>query len=116
MPKTMIPTEWEEKIRSSIQRFPTPHNDTILGYWVEWLSSNPIAPFYESWTEFASMKDDEEALYTEERVYVKRVTNDLREYEVPLKTWQKVAKALAAVASIFLVIFLALSRVARASD
>lgn len=112
----MIPTEWEDKIQNSIQRFPSPHNETILGYWNEWLSTGPSSPFYESWSEFASMKDDREALYTETRVYVKRVNNDLREFEVPLSTWQKVAKALAAVASIFLVVFLALSRVARASD
>ena len=113
---TMIPIEWEEKIRKAIERFSPPHNTTILGYWDEWLATNPVSPFYESWSEFASLKDDKEALYTEARVYLKRVTNDLREFEVPLRTWQKVAKALAAVASIFLVIFLALSRVARASD
>ncbi len=112
----MIPTEWEDKIRNSIQRFPPPHTEIILGYWEEWLSTGPESPFFESWREFASMKDDREALYTEIRVYIKRVTNDLREFEVPLGTWQKVAKALAAVASIFLVVFLALSRVARASD
>ncbi|MFW9848460.1 MAG: hypothetical protein ACFFF4_04925 [Candidatus Thorarchaeota archaeon] len=112
----MIPIEWEEKIRKSIQNFSHPYNTTILGYWDEWLATNPESPFYESWNQFASLKDDQEALYTEIRVYLKRVTNDLREFEVPLNTWQKVAKALAAVASIFLVIFLALSRVARASD
>ncbi len=113
---TMIPIEWKEKIRKTIERFSAPHNTTILGYWDEWLATNPVAPFYESWSEFTSLRDDQEALYTEARIYLKRVTNDLREFEVPLRTWQKVAKALAAVASIFLVIFLALSRVARASD
>jgi len=50
------------------------------------------------------------------RVYLKRVTNELRELEVPLTNWQKVAKALAAVASVFLVIFLALSRVMRGAE
>jgi hypothetical protein len=112
----MIPTEWEEKIRQTIQKFSPPHNTTILTYWDEWLAMNPQSPFYESWSEFASLKDDQEALYTEARVYLKRVTNDLRDFEIPLGTWQKVAKALAAVASIFLVVFLALSRVVRASD
>jgi hypothetical protein len=112
----MIPTEWEEKIRHTIQRFSPPHNTTILAYWEEWLATNPQTPFYESWSQFASLKDDQEALYTEARVYLKRVTNDLRDFEIPLGTWQKVAKALAAVASIFLVIFLALSRVVRVSD
>ncbi|MDF1540250.1 MAG: hypothetical protein P1Q69_15255 [Candidatus Thorarchaeota archaeon] len=112
----MIPTEWENKIRNTIQRFPSPHNETLGDYWNEWLSTDPESPFHESWSEFASMKDDREALYTETRVYIKRVANDLREFEQPLGTWQKVAKALAAVASIFLVVFLALSRVARASD
>jgi len=114
--KTMIPSEWEEKVRGSIERFPSPHKETILSYWNEWLLTEPETPFYESWSQLASLKDNKEALYTEERVYIKRVANDLREFEVPLNTWQKVAKALAAVASIFLVVFLALSRVARASD
>ncbi|MHA2425708.1 MAG: hypothetical protein ACXAEF_13035 [Candidatus Thorarchaeota archaeon] len=112
----MIPDEWEDKVRKTIHKFSPPHNNTILGYWDEWLDSNPEPPYHESWTEFASHKDDQEALYTDERVYLKRVANDLREFEVPLSTLQKVAKALAAVASIFLVIILALSRVARASD
>ena len=112
----MIQEEWELKIRDIINGFPQPYQDTIVQYWDEWLTNNPEPPFFESWSNFASMKDDSEALFTETRVYLKRVTNELRDREIPLSTWQKVAKALAAVASIFLVIFLALSRVARASD
>ncbi|MFW9909293.1 MAG: hypothetical protein ACFFEF_12020 [Candidatus Thorarchaeota archaeon] len=112
----MIPSEWEDKIRIIIEKFPHPHNSNLISYWDEWISSNPQSPFYQNWSEFASEKDDPELLYTEARVYTKRITNELRELEIPLSTWQKVAKALAAVASIFLVIFLALSRVARASD
>ncbi len=112
----MIPYEWEEKIAKVIRSFPEPQRNSILNIWNEWLKGNPEEPFHEDWAEFASSRDDQDALYTETRVYLKRVSNEVRELEIPLNTWQKVAKALAAVASIFLVIFLALSRVARASD
>jgi hypothetical protein len=112
----MIPYEWEQKIAGVIRGFPEPQGSSILNVWHEWLASNPEKPFHEGWSEFASSRDDPDALYTETRVYFKRVSNELRELEIPLGTWQKVAKALAAVASIFLVIFLAISRVARASD
>jgi hypothetical protein len=112
----MIPVEWEDKITSTIQQFPSPYNKSILGVWEEWLKTDPESPFYENWTDFSSARDDEEALFTETRVYFKRVANELREREVPPTSLQKIAKALAAVASIFLVIFLAISRVARASD
>ena len=47
---------------------------------------------------------------------MKRVKNDLRDFESPPKGWHKVAKALAAVASIFLVLFLALARVFRVAE
>jgi len=112
----MINEEWEQKIRKVISGFPQPYQDTIMQFWDEWLTNNPEPPFFESWSNFASLKDDSDALFTETRVYLKRVTNELRDREIPLSTWQKVAKALAAVASIFLVVFLALSRVARASE
>ena len=112
----MIPVEWEDKITAIIEQFPSPYNNSVLGVWDEWLKTNPDSPFYESWSDFSSARDDEEALYTETRVYFKRVTNELREREIPPTSLQKIAKALAAVASIFLVIFLAISRVARASD
>ncbi len=112
----MIPIEWEEQIEKVISSFPTPHNTSIKSIWDEWLALNPESPYHSSWSEFASTRDDQESLYTETRVYMKKVTNELREYEVPLTTWQRVAKAFAAVASVFLVIFLAISRVARASD
>ncbi|MHA1480114.1 MAG: hypothetical protein ACTSQZ_01650 [Candidatus Thorarchaeota archaeon] len=112
----MMNEEWEQNIRKVITGFPQPYQNTITQYWDEWLTSNPEPPFFESWSNFASLKDDSDELFTEKRVYLKRVTNELRDREIPLSTWQKVAKALAAVASIFLVIFLALSRVARASE
>ena len=109
-------TDWQDKIRDTIEGFPEPHREDILQLWIEWLETNPESPFYESWTVFSAKADDEHALYTERRVYLKRVKNDLRDLEIPLKGWQKAAKALAAVASVFLVLFLALSRVFRAAE
>ena len=103
-------------MRKSIEQFPQPHRDKILTAWNEWVQTNPEAPYYESWSKYSTKIDNEEALYTETRVYLKRVTNELREFEVPLTNWQKIAKALAAVASVFLVIFLARSRVMRGAE
>ncbi|MHA2020421.1 MAG: hypothetical protein ACW96N_01820 [Candidatus Thorarchaeota archaeon] len=112
----MLPNDWESSVRESIERFPQPHKDKILAAWYEWLQTNPESPYYESWSEYSTRFDDQDALYTETRVYLKRVTNELRDFEVPLTNWQKIAKALAAVASVFLVIFLALSRVMRGAE
>ena len=109
-------TDWEVKIRTTIEGFPEPHREEILDIWYRWLETNPEAPLYKSWTAFSESADDKEALYTERRVYLKRVKNDLRDMEIPLKGWQKVAKALAAVASVFLVLFLAISRLFRATE
>ena len=108
--------DWDSKIRNTIEGFPEPHREEILELWIKWLETDPLPPLYESWAIYSSNADDKEALYTERRVYLKRVKNDLRDIEVPLKGLQKVAKALAAVASIFLVLFLALSRVFRATE
>ena len=109
-------TDWEHKIRDTIEGFPEPHRQDILNLFIEWIETNPQSPLFESWIAFSSKVDDEEALFTQRRVYLKRVKNDLRDEEIPLKGWQKVAKALAAVASVFLVLFLALSRVFRAAE
>ncbi len=111
-----IPNEWETRVQKVIEGFPDPHNDEILGVYFEWIETNPMQPLYQSWVEYSSKIDDHEALYTERRVYLKKVTNVLREMEIPLKRWQKIAKALAAVASIFLVIFLALSKAMRMNE
>lgn len=108
--------DWEHKIQDTIDGFPEPHRDDILQLWIEWLETQPLSPLYESWAVFSSKTDDGEALFTERRVYLKRVKNDLRDMEIPLKGWHKVAKVLAAVASVFLVLFLALSRVFRAAE
>ncbi|MHA1930862.1 MAG: hypothetical protein ACTSV2_20000 [Candidatus Thorarchaeota archaeon] len=112
----MISQEWETQITEIIQRFPDPHRQKILHIWEDWLESNPIEPFYENWRHFSSLRDEPGALFTDTRIYLKRITNELREREIPSSTWQKVAKALAAVASVFLVIFLALSRAMRVSE
>lgn len=109
-------TNWEDKICSTIEGFPEPYREEILQVWFEWLETNPESPLYQSWTAFSSKVDDDETLYTKRRVYLKRVKNDLKEMEIPLKGWQKVAKGLAAVASVFLVLFLALSRIFRATE
>jgi len=109
-------TDWESKIRATIEGFPEPHREEVRDIWIEWLETNPEEPLYKSWEVFSASADDAEALYTERRVYLKRVKNDLRDMEIPLKGWQKVAKALAAVASVFLVIFLAISRLFRATE
>ena len=108
--------DWENKIRNTIEEFPETHRDQILQLWFEWLETEPQSPLYESWAVFSSKIDDEEALYTEHRVYLKRIKNDLRDFENPPKGWHKVAKALAAVASVFRVLFLALTRVFRAAE
>jgi len=105
-----------DSVRETIEIFPEPHRSEILELWEEWLDTNPQSPLYMSWSEFSAKGDDENALFTERRVYLKRVKNELRDHEVPLKGWQKIAKGLAAIASLFLVIFLAISRVFRVAD
>lgn len=107
---------WEDSIQETIQSFPSAHRDDILQLWRSWLNTDPEPPLYQSWTEYAQQADDQEALFTERRIYLKRVTNELRDMEIPLTTLQKVAKALAAVASLFLVVFLAISRVFRVAE
>ena len=107
---------WEEKVRQTIEGFPLAHRDEILKVWQEWLDTNPQPPLYKNWSEYSVKLDDTEALYTERRVLLKRVSNELRDLEVPRSNWQKVAKALASVASLFLVLFLALSRVFRVAE
>ncbi len=111
-----IPDDWESRVQEIINGFPSPHREDILEQWNKWVESNPENPLYQSWADHASIIDDQEALYTERRVFLKKVTNELREMEIPLTRWQKVAKTLAAVASVFLVIFLALSRVVRVTE
>lgn len=108
--------DWETQIRDTINGFPSPYREEILEHWNKWLETNPESPLCDSWSEHASIIDDQEALYTERRVYIRKVTNELRELEIPLTRWQKVAKILAAVASVFLVIFLAISRAVRVTE
>ncbi|NOR39210.1 MAG: hypothetical protein GQ580_06460 [Candidatus Thorarchaeota archaeon] len=103
-------------VEETIERFPVAHRDTILKIWNDWLDTNPQDPFYASWSDFSSQHDDQEALYTETRVFLKKVANELREREVPRTSWQKIAKALAAAASVLLVVFLALSRAFHAEE
>ncbi len=111
-----IPDNWETRIQEVIEGFPSPHKDEILELYLEWIETNPEKPLYQNWTEYSSKIDDQEALYTDRRVYLRKVKNELRVMEIPLKRWQKVAKALAAVASIFLVVFLAISRAMRVTE
>lgn len=105
-----------DSVRKTIEEFPEPHRSEILDLWEEWLETSPELPLYVSWTQFSSRFDDQAALFTERRVFLKRVRNELRELEVPLKLWQKVAKGVAAIASVFLILFLAISRVFRVAD
>ncbi len=112
----MIPEEIDSRIRTTIEEFPNPYRHEILATWDSWIATDPDTPYYLSWSEFASQDDDESSLFNEERIYIKKVSNELRDLAVPKTFWQKVAKALAAVASMFLVIFLALSRVSRAAE
>lgn len=114
--KMTLPHDWETQVRETINGFPSPYREEILEQWEKWLETNPESPFYDSWSEFSVAIDDQEALYTERRVYLRKVTNELRELEVPLTRWQRVAKALAAVASVILVIFLAISRAIRVTE
>ncbi|MHA1772010.1 MAG: hypothetical protein ACTSYL_03980 [Candidatus Thorarchaeota archaeon] len=112
----MIDTEIDTRIRKVIAGIPSPHKNDLLTIWEGWIATNPEPPFYVSWSDYSAQWDDSEALYTERRVYLRRITNELRDIEVPKTMWQKAAKALAAVASAFFVIFLALSRVARGAE
>jgi len=107
---------WENKIVATIEDFPEPYRVEMLQLFREWVNTDPEPPLYSSWAEFSSKTDNQEALYTERRVYLKRVKNDIRDLENPPKGWHKLAKALAAVASVFLVVFLAISRVFRGAE
>ncbi len=111
-----IPNDWESRVQEVIEGFPAPHKEEMLELYVEWVGTHPEQPLYKSWTEYSARIDDQEALYTERRIYLRKIANELREMEIPLKRWQKVAKALAAVASVFLVIFLAISRAMRVTE
>jgi hypothetical protein len=105
-----------DSVRDTIDVFPEPHRSEILELWEDWLDTNPQCPLYLSWSEFSTKSDDPNELFTERRVYLKRVKNELRDREIPLNLWQKVAKGLAAIASLFLIAFLAISRVFRVAD
>ncbi|MFX1483226.1 MAG: hypothetical protein ACFFCP_08555 [Promethearchaeota archaeon] len=111
-----IPEDWESQVQEVIEGFPAPHREEILEIYLEWIKTKPEQPLYQNWSEYSLQFDDQEELYTEKRVYLKRITNELRELEIPLKGWQKVAKVLAAIASVFLVIFLAISRAMRVTE
>lgn len=111
-----LPEDWESRVRETINGFPSPHREEILEQCYEWFKTNPETPLYQSWMDYSSKIDDQEALYTERRVYLRKITNELREMEIPLTRWQRVAKVLAAVASVFLVMFLALSRAMRVTE
>ncbi len=112
----MISPDIDEKIRKVILKLPSPHCDDIMALWEKWILTNPQPPYHISWADFADAQDDPSVLYSDRRVYLRRVTNELRDIEIPKTLWQKAAKALAAVASIFFVIFLALSRIARGAE
>ena len=111
-----LPDDWENQVQEIINGFPSPHREEILEQWYEWLKTTPEMPLYQSWADHSSTIDDQEALYTERRVFLKKIRNELRDMEIPMTRWQKVAKTLAAVASVFLVIFLALSRAMRVTE
>jgi hypothetical protein len=108
--------ELDARIHRLIDSFPQQHRSLILDLWSKWTATSPEPPFYLSWSKFASQTDDASMLYDENRIYVRRITNEIRDMEVPKTAWQKVAKALAAVASAFFVFIMALSRAARAAD
>ncbi|NWF95595.1 MAG: hypothetical protein HXY34_05600 [Candidatus Thorarchaeota archaeon] len=112
----MIDSRTDDAIGGIINEFPQPYRDATMRLWELWKNTDPTPPYYLSWSEFASNHDDAGALYTEQRVYNRRITNELRSLEVPRTLRQRVAHALAAVAGIFLVVFLALSRALRAAE
>ena len=107
---------WEKKIEHKIDGFPEKERNAILAIWYDWLDSSPTDPYYQSWEEFAAERDDPIALYSETRVYVKRVRNELRDMEIPQSNRQRIARALAAVASIFVIFFVAISRLLGRSE
>ena len=111
-----LPQDWESRVRETINGLPSPHREEILEHWHGWLKTDPEPPLYQSWAEYSLKIDDQKALYTERRVHLRKIKNELREMEIPLTRWQRVAKALAAIASVFLVIFLALSRAMRVTE
>ena len=105
-----------DSVREKIEEFPEPHRSDMLQLWEEWLKTNPQHLLYISWSAFSAKNDNQNDLFTERRVFLKRIKNELRNHEVPLTLWQKVAKGLAAAASLFLIVFLAISRVFRVTD
>lgn len=112
----MLDEKWEREIREKINLFPKGERDKILHIWNQWLDSNPVAPYYESWIEFASHYDDSTALYTDTRVYIKRVRNELKNFEIPKSNRQRVAEILAAIAGVFVLIFVTISRFFSSSE
>ena len=108
--------EWERIIVRTIQGFPEPEREAIFDLWYDWLASFPVEPFYKSWEEFAAARDDPAALYSETRIYIKRVRNEIRDLEIPKTNRQRIVKALAAVASVFVVIFMAFTRLFSRSE
>lgn len=112
----MIDENWEKIIEQKIDGYPERERNAILEIWYDWLDSSPTVPYYESWEEFAAERDDPITLYSETRVYVKRVRNELRDMEIPQSNRQRIARALAAIASIFVVFFVAISRLLGRSE
>lgn len=112
----MIDDKVEARINTVIDRFPEPHGSEIRDIWAKWTATNPEAPLHVSWSRYAAEFEEQSLLYSERRVYLRRITNELRDAETPRNNWQKIAKALAAVASAFFLFFMALTRAARAAE
>ncbi len=112
----MIDNEVEARISTVIDRFPEPHGAEIREIWSKWTSTNPEAPLHLSWSRYAADFEEQSLLYSERRVYLRRITNELRDAETPRNSWQRIAKALAAMASAFFLFFMALTRAARAAE
>jgi len=112
----MMDEDWERIIEHSIEGFPMQERDAILEIWNDWLLTSPTTPFYTNWEEFASLRDDPNTLYSETRIYIKKIRNKIRDMEIPQTNRQRFARALAAVASIFVVFFMAISRLFSKSE
>ncbi|TXT55853.1 MAG: hypothetical protein BAJATHORv1_30236 [Candidatus Thorarchaeota archaeon] len=104
------------QVLSKIEKIPSPHKENVLDIWERWLESKPQQPYFEDWFIFAQQYDNQQELFTETRVYIRMVRNALKDLETPKTIYRKVRKAIVSIASFFFVIFLAISRFARAGD
>ncbi len=108
--------EWISRIEGIIEGFPEPHRDIVRGLWNKWLKQNPAPIYFENWDNFIKKNYTPEPLYDEVMIFIKRISNELKELEFPPKGWQKVTKVLASATGALVVGVMILSRILRATE